>query len=88
MRGLRVDHDVNAAHASLLGAGAWQKSSYSSPSGNCVEAAKLTGAVAVRNSRFPDGPALVFVNAVWDAFLRSVKAGASADRVRLDGGRH
>ena len=77
MKGLRmdhVDHDVSAVQASLLGeAAAWRKSSYSSPSGNCVEAATLTGGVALRDSRFPDGPALVFAGAAWDAFLRGVK---------------
>ena len=77
MKGLRmdhVDHDVSAVQASLLGeAAAWRKSSYSSPSGNCVEAATLTGGVALRDSRFPDGPELVFASAVWDAFLRGVK---------------
>jgi hypothetical protein len=75
MKGLRVDCDVNAVQASLLGAAAWRKSSYSSPSGNCVQAAELTGGVALRDSRFPDGPALVFAGAEWDAFLRGVKAG-------------
>jgi hypothetical protein len=53
----------------------WRKSSYSNPSGNCVEAAQLTESVAVRNSRFPDGPALVFTGAEWDAFLQGVKGG-------------
>lgn len=80
MKGQRVDHDVNAVQAPPLGGAAWRKSSYSSPSGNCVEAAKLTGGVALRNSRFPDGPALVFASAVWDAFLRGVKGDAPADR--------
>ena len=75
MKGLRVEHAVSAVQASRLGAAAWRKSSYSSPSGNCVEAAELTGGVALRNSRFPDGPALVFASAVWDAFLRGVKGG-------------
>ena len=75
MKGLLVDHDVKAVQASLLGAIAWRKSSYSSPSGNCVEAAKLPGGVALRNSRFPDGPALVFTGVVWDAFLCGVKGG-------------
>ena len=70
-----MDHDANAVQTPLLGAAAWRKSSYSSPSGNCVEAAKLTGGVALRNSRFPDGTALIFAEAVWDAFLRGVKGG-------------
>jgi hypothetical protein len=35
-----------------------------------VEAAFLPdGAVAVRNSRHPAGPALVFTAAEWDAFI-------------------
>jgi hypothetical protein len=62
-------------HASLLPAVAWRKSSYSNPSGNCVEAAPLADGVAVRNSRFPDGPALVFTEAEWVAFLQGVKEG-------------
>jgi uncharacterized protein DUF397 len=40
-----------------------------------VEAAQVGTGVAVRNSRFPDGPALVFTRAEWKAFLRSVKDG-------------
>jgi hypothetical protein len=71
-----VDHAHNGVRASLLRAIAWHKSSFSSPSGNCVEAAHLRfDGVAVRNSRFPDGPALIFTDAEWDAFLRGVKAG-------------
>lgn len=54
----------------------WTKSTYSNPSGNCVEAAELSaGEVAVRNSRFPDGPALVFTRAEWDAFLLGARDG-------------
>jgi len=50
---------------------AWIKSSHSGPTGgNCVEIAFLAdGDVAVRNSRHPDGPALVFTRAEWEAFL-------------------
>jgi Domain of unknown function (DUF397) len=34
----------------------WRKSSYSSQSGNCVEVARnLSGLVAVRDSKHPDG---------------------------------
>ncbi len=50
--------------------GPWVKSSYSGPQGNCVEVAPMRdGGVAVRNSRHPDGSALVFTAAEWDAFL-------------------
>jgi len=70
-----MDHADNGVRAALLRA-TWRKSSYSNPSGNCVEAALLRAdGIAVRNSRFPDGPALVFTGAEWDAFLRGVKAG-------------
>jgi len=76
-----MDHLVNGVRASLPHPAAWRKSSYSNPSGNCVEAAELAGGVALRDSRFPDGPALRFSSATWDAFLRGVKdGGTSADR--------
>ena len=71
-----MNHAQNGVRASLLLAAAWRKSSFSSPSGNCVEAARLVAdGVAVRNSRFPDGPALVFTDAEWRAFVRGVQAG-------------
>ena len=70
-----MEHEFSGPRVSLLRTAAWRKSSYSTPSGNCVEAAELTGGVALRNSRFPDGPALVFASAAWDAFLRGVKGG-------------
>ena len=68
-----MDHHVNGVQALLSHAAAWRKSSYSNPSGNCVEAAELAGGLTLRDSRFPEGPALVFTGAMWDAFLRSVK---------------
>ena len=68
-----MDHHVNGMQASLPRTAAWRKSSHSNPSGNCLEAAELAGGVAVRDSRSPDGPVLVFTSALWDAFLRGVK---------------
>jgi Domain of unknown function (DUF397) len=55
----------------------WVKSTYSGPTGgNCVEVAFLVnGQVAVRNSRHPAGPALVFSAPEWDAFLGGAKDG-------------
>lgn len=57
-------------------AGPWRKSSYSSGgSANCVEVTHLGGAAAVRDSKNPDGPALVFRPDAFTAFLGAVKAG-------------
>jgi hypothetical protein len=65
----------NGARADEIGA-SWMKSSYSGPQGNCVEFAQLPGGqVALRNSRHPDGPALVFTAAEWDAFLSGARDG-------------
>jgi hypothetical protein len=57
--------------------GPWVKSSHSGPTGgNCVEVAFLAdGDVAMRNSRDPDGPALIFTRAEWDAFLGGARDG-------------
>ena len=54
----------------------WRKSTYSNGSGgNCVEIADLPGSRAVRDSKHPQGPVLVFTTAQWRAFVRSIKAG-------------
>ncbi|MGW2541387.1 DUF397 domain-containing protein [Kitasatospora sp. NPDC001574] len=55
----------------------WFKSSYSSNGGNCVEVARNTadGVVPVRDSKDPQGPALVFPAAEFAAFLTAVRAG-------------
>jgi hypothetical protein len=71
---------VNGVPAIELGAVQWRKSKASNPSGNCVEFASLPGgAVAVRNSRYPDGPALVYTRAEVAAFLAGVKSGEFDD---------
>lgn len=55
----------------------WRKASLSSANGgNCVEVAQnLPGIVAVRDSKNPDGPALVVSPARWRSFTAGVKAG-------------
>lgn len=54
----------------------WRKSSHSGGAGNCVEVAgNLPGAVGVRDSKNPDGQALVFTTRAWRAFAGQVKSG-------------
>ncbi|MFJ8790714.1 DUF397 domain-containing protein [Streptomyces sp. NPDC102462] len=54
----------------------WIKSRHSNAEGNCVEVAALSGGcVAMRNSRDPDGPALVYTPAEMAAFLAGAKDG-------------
>lgn len=54
----------------------WRKSRRSGGNGNCVEVARLSGGhVAMRNSRFPDGPVLVYTREEIAAFLGGVKDG-------------
>ncbi|MGV9255296.1 DUF397 domain-containing protein [Streptomyces sp. NPDC003697] len=65
----------NGVRASSLDA-RWTKSRHSNAEGNCVEvAALLDGGIAVRNSRDPDGPALVYTPAEVAAFLAGAKDG-------------
>jgi hypothetical protein len=55
----------------------WRKSSYSTGNGGaCVEiASNLPGAVAVRDSKDPHGPALIFTPSEWQTFAAGVKSG-------------
>jgi hypothetical protein len=55
----------------------WRKSSHSNGSGGaCVEVARnLPGTVAIRDSKNPQGAALVFTPADWKAFLSGVRNG-------------
>lgn len=53
----------------------WRKSSHSSGQGACVEVADLRAVIAVRDSKDPDGPKLVFPAAGWQVFTDAVKAG-------------
>jgi len=54
----------------------WSKSTRSgADADNCVEVAFVDEAIAVRDSKNPAGPALIFTAAEWDAFVGGAKDG-------------
>lgn len=57
-----------------LNSAVWRKSSYSDEHGaDCVEVAhNLPGTVPVRDSKNPEGPALVFPTRAWALFVKSL----------------
>jgi len=66
----------NGMPAAELGEVRWQKSRHSNPNGACVELAALPGGeIAMRNSRFPVGPVLLYTQAEITAFLAGAKDG-------------
>jgi Domain of unknown function (DUF397) len=70
----------NGMPATELTGARWRKSSISNSQGACVELARLTeGEFAVRNSRSPEGPALIYTRAEIAALIEGVKRGEFDD---------
>ena len=69
-----------ASHRVDLSRADWRKSTYSNGNGGaCVEVARnIPGIVAVRDSKNPSGPALVFNPGDWKAFLARIRSGHAA----------
>ncbi len=65
-KGLRVDLSRAVWHKSVRSGG---------NSDNCVEVAFVDDAIAVRDSKNPTGPALVYTREEWIAFIGGVKDG-------------
>lgn len=73
----------NGVTCSQLPALRWRKSGRSNPSGNCVELARLpdADAIALRNSRHPEGPALIYTLAEIEAFILGARDGDFDDLI-------
>ncbi|CAM5602709.1 MULTISPECIES: DUF397 domain-containing protein [Streptomyces] len=58
-----------------LSTATWHKSSYSNNAGGeCIEVADgVPGAISVRDSKNPDGPALIFPAGSWGTFIATLK---------------
>jgi hypothetical protein len=67
----------NGMPADELQGARWQKSSFSgNGNNNCVEMAPLpTGEIAVRNSRDPNGPTLIYTQTEVEALIRGARKG-------------
>jgi Domain of unknown function (DUF397) len=53
----------------------WLKAQRSGADGNCVEIASTVGKIAVRDSKDPDGPILVYTPTEFSAFLEGARNG-------------
>lgn len=53
----------------------WRRSTRSTQNGQCVEVCERGETVAVRDSKNPAGPVLVFTVAGWAAFVDAAKNG-------------
>ncbi|GAA3370529.1 DUF397 domain-containing protein [Streptomyces sannanensis] len=67
---MRLTPELSAAH--------WRRSSHSNTNGGeCVEIAEdFPGVVPVRDSKHPEGPALIIPSTAWAPFIESLKAQA------------
>ena len=54
---------------------AWLKAQSSGANGQCVEIASTAGKIAIRDSKDPDGPILVYTPGEFKAFLDGARNG-------------
>jgi hypothetical protein len=67
--------------SSSSGAVRWRKATASNATGSCVELGAFDGGIAMRNSRDPNGPALLYTRDEIAAFIHGVKSGEFDDLI-------
>jgi hypothetical protein len=74
--------------ATDLGNEGWRKPWSGGNGGSCVEAKKLNdGRVALRQSTYPDGPALIYTNHEITSFVQGAKNGDADFLLSSEAGR-
>jgi hypothetical protein len=68
-----------SSNDALLRGWAWRKAQRSVSNGACVEVAPADGMIAMRDSKDPGGPVLMYTPDEWRAFLHGAKAGEFDD---------
>jgi hypothetical protein len=53
----------------------WVKAEYSGANGQCIEIASAAGKIAIRDSKDPEGPILVYTSGEFKAFLQGAQNG-------------
>jgi hypothetical protein len=53
----------------------WMKSRHSTANGACIEVASTTDKIAIRDSKDPDGPILIYSPAEFKSFLHEARNG-------------
>ena len=72
----------NGISAAQMESAAWRKSARSNSQGACVELARLdTATVAMRNSRDPQGTALIYPAGAVRAMVTALRAGELDDLI-------
>ena len=69
----KSSRSTNTGNCVELATAVWRKSSQSSNTSNCVELALPSPAAAIRDSKNPDGPTLVFPESALPSLLTHVR---------------